>query len=168
MLLKAFHGSKLKKLYASFPTKRIAAGALFFDNKNRLLIIKPSYKKYWSIPGGVVEKEESPYLACQRECKEEVNVWPHKLKLLIIDYKTTFDIKPESLQMIFDGGKLNNAQLKNLRVDNYEIAAYKFVSLNKVYTTLGGAKSELGRRIKQALLAKKNKSIYYLENGYRK
>src|SRR6476469_4820630 len=49
-----------------------SAGALIFDNKARLLILKPTYKKGWTIPGGQIDPVgESPWDACRREAKEE-------------------------------------------------------------------------------------------------
>jgi len=41
--------------YKSLPMKRMGSGALFFDSAGRILIVKPSYKDVWEIPGGVVE-----------------------------------------------------------------------------------------------------------------
>lgn len=46
---------KLTEFYNSLLKKQIAAGVLFFDNKGELLIVKPSYKNHWSVPGGVIE-----------------------------------------------------------------------------------------------------------------
>jgi 8-oxo-dGTP diphosphatase len=41
-------------------TPRIAAGALFSDEHDRVLLVQPSYKDMWEIPGGYVEPSESP------------------------------------------------------------------------------------------------------------
>lgn len=38
-----------------------------FDESGRLLIVNPTYKPGWSIPGGAIDADESPYLACKRE-----------------------------------------------------------------------------------------------------
>jgi 8-oxo-dGTP diphosphatase len=38
---------------APFPMKYVSAGALFFDEQGRLLIVKPTYKDGWEIPGGI-------------------------------------------------------------------------------------------------------------------
>ena len=40
---------------ASFATPRVAAGALFFDDRGRVLLVHPTYKDTWDIPGGYVE-----------------------------------------------------------------------------------------------------------------
>ena len=40
-----------KAYHQSLPKKRISAGCLFFDRSRRLLIVKPTYKEGWEIPG---------------------------------------------------------------------------------------------------------------------
>jgi hypothetical protein len=39
----------------------MAAGILFRDDRGRVLLVEPSYKPNWEIPGGVVEADESPW-----------------------------------------------------------------------------------------------------------
>ena len=56
---------------------RIAAGALFHDESGRILLVKPTYKNGWDIPGGYVEPGETPSEACAREVFEELSLeWP--------------------------------------------------------------------------------------------
>jgi hypothetical protein len=38
----------------------VAAGVLFFDAAGRILLVQPTYKDYWDIPGGYVETGETP------------------------------------------------------------------------------------------------------------
>jgi 8-oxo-dGTP pyrophosphatase MutT (NUDIX family) len=40
---------------ATLPRKRMGAAVLFTDPEGRILIVEPTYKDYWEIPGGVVE-----------------------------------------------------------------------------------------------------------------
>ncbi len=52
-----------------------AAGALIFDAAGRLLVLKPTYKAAWTIPGGQIEVDgETPWEACRREAREESGV----------------------------------------------------------------------------------------------
>jgi len=93
--------------YQKLPKKRMGVGALIFNEKDELLIVKPSYKDRWSIPGGVVEENESPRNACIREVMEEVSIELKHVRFLCIDYTRANSDKDESLQFIFYGGKLD-------------------------------------------------------------
>lgn len=63
-----------EEYYKTLPKKRMAVGVLFFNSNNELLIVKPSYKSGWSIPGGVIEQDESPRMGFIREVKEEIGL----------------------------------------------------------------------------------------------
>src|SRR6204780_1789612 len=53
------------------PAIPVSAGALIFDRAGRLLILKPTYKSGWTIPGGVMEADgETPWDACRGEGRE--------------------------------------------------------------------------------------------------
>ena len=56
------------------PTKRLAADCLLTDAAGRLLVLDPPYKLTWDIPGGIVEVDESPRRAAQREVHEEIGL----------------------------------------------------------------------------------------------
>ena len=61
----------------TFATPRVAAGALFLDAEGRVLLVHPTYKDTWDIPGGYVERGESPAAACRREVLEELGIDAH-------------------------------------------------------------------------------------------
>lgn len=78
--------SMSENYYKNLPKKRMGAGALFFNENNEMLVVKPTYKDHWSIPGGVVEENESPRIACIREVKEEIGLEIRELKFLCVDW----------------------------------------------------------------------------------
>jgi 8-oxo-dGTP diphosphatase len=47
----------------TLPMKDMSVGALVFNEPEELLV-KPTYKDGWEIPGGIVEQDESPTQAC--------------------------------------------------------------------------------------------------------
>ncbi len=46
--------------HRTLPAKRMGAGAIVRDPSGRVLIVKPTYKEGWELPGGAVEDGESP------------------------------------------------------------------------------------------------------------
>ena len=70
------------------PAIPVSAGALIFDRENRLLILKPTYKSGWTIPGGVMEADgETPWQACQREVREETGIEVRRGQLACMDFR---------------------------------------------------------------------------------
>ena len=92
-----------KEYYKALPKKHMGAGVLLFNRKNELLIVKPIYKKGWSIPGGTIDANESPKECATRETREEIGIKLKKLRLICIDYKKTKGYNLENLQFIFYG-----------------------------------------------------------------
>ena len=64
-----------------------SAGALIFDGSGRLLIVNPTYKKHWTIPGGIMEANgETPWEGCRREVREEVGLDVTRGRLVAVDF----------------------------------------------------------------------------------
>ena len=129
-----------EEYYASIPQKRVAAGALFFDENNRVLLVETSYKG-WSIPGGVADAEESPRDACVREVKEEIDIPVAAKDLILLSVAHITPSKKESwkgdsLQFVFDGGVLDKDMINNIALDNEEIINFAFIEKEKITTHL--------------------------------
>lgn len=123
----------IKKL----PEKRIAASVLIFNEFGELLIIKNSYRDYWTIPGGVVEKHESPWEGAVREAKEEIGLDVETDKLLVVDSSSSWrgdnkEYHDEVVVMIFSTKPLTNNDLKKLQMDNHEVIDHKFVQIKEL------------------------------------
>lgn len=147
--------------YGSLPKKRMGSGALFFNSKSELLIVNPIYKPNWTIPGGIVDQDESPLKACKREVKEELGLDLEIKQMLCIDYIPKEDDKEESLQFIFYGGILNEEQISKIKLPEGELSEFKFVNLAKV----GEYKKSLAKKLPICLRAIREKKTYYLEDG---
>lgn len=96
---------------ASFATPRVAAGALFLDDQGRVLLVHPTYKDTWDIPGGYVERGESPAAACRRELKEELGIDRAPLRLLNVDWAPN-DREGDKLLFLFDCGGLGTDEAR--------------------------------------------------------
>jgi len=151
----------LKLYYNSLPKKAIGAGVLFFNENNQLLIVNPIYKKKWTIPGGTVEKNESPHKACIREIKEELGININSLEFLGVEYLNKENIKIESLQFIFYGGILTKHEISKIKLEKEELSEYKFINL---YIIKNYLKLSSANRILKCLEAYRKNSSIYLES----
>ena len=140
----------------------MAAGALFFNDKNEILIVKPSYKNNWEVPGGVVEENESPLQACIREVREELGFKMDTIEFLCVDYGRATSQKSEYLQFIFFGGKLTAKEISSIRLPKDELAEYKFATIAESSLLLSASMS---KRISLCLAALKEKKGLYLEDA---
>ncbi|MCK9896786.1 NUDIX hydrolase [Frankia sp. AgB32] len=112
-----------------------AAGALFFDDDGRVLLVEPSYKPGWDIPGGFVEPGESPYAACVREVEEELGITPPIGGLLAVDWAPRPKdgwLEGEMLLFVFDGGLLPATWRERIQLDMNELVNFAFVPVAEV------------------------------------
>ncbi|MGH3325440.1 MAG: NUDIX domain-containing protein, partial [Streptomyces sp.] len=85
----------------------VAAGVLLFDERDRVLLVDPTYKPGWEFPGGVVEPGEAPARAGVREVAEELGLrLAADLRLLVADWEPPKPPGYGGLRLLFDGGRL--------------------------------------------------------------
>jgi ADP-ribose pyrophosphatase YjhB (NUDIX family) len=143
----------------------MAAGALLLNQAGAYLLVKPSYRQHWLIPGGVIEDQESPSEACQREIREELRLELPISQLLCIEYKTVKQVQGtyrENLQFIFYGGVLTSSQIQQIRLPAQELTAYNFCPLGRLSDYLS---PRLAHRLTCASEALAQNRLIYLENG---
>lgn len=114
----------------TLPKKRMGSGALLFNTQGEVLLVEPSYKPTWEIPGGVVEAHESPKQCCEREIKEELDISLDVNCLLCVDYNATTDTRLESLMFIFDGGVLTPSEIASIKLQADELLSFQFFDRN--------------------------------------
>ena len=148
--------------YKNLPRKWMGSGALFLNSESRILIVKPTYKDYWEIPGGSISENESPWAACAREVREELNLEIKKGNLLCIDYLPDNDEKGDRLMFIFDGGQLSESDISRITLQKEELSEFRFVSIDEAEKLLG---ERLSRRIRPTYEAKMDGFTAYLESG---
>jgi 8-oxo-dGTP diphosphatase len=146
----------------TLPMKYLSAGALFFDEQGRLLLVKPTYKDGWEIPGGIVEHDESPKQACLREIREELGLDVTLGPLLAIDYLSRQDRPSDSLQMVFLGGTLSPSTIEAISLPAAELSAYRFLEPDVALTLLRGS---LRLRVAGSLRALSEKRTLMLHDG---
>jgi ADP-ribose pyrophosphatase YjhB (NUDIX family) len=139
----------------------MAAGALFFDPQGRVLMVEPSYKSYWEIPGGYVETGESPRQACMREVLEELGITPAIGTLLAVDWAPS-EREGDKVLYIFDGGELGAQELDQIKLQPEELLSFRFVEpVEAAEITI----PRLARRIRAAATARQAGETVYLEYG---
>jgi 8-oxo-dGTP diphosphatase len=147
---------------ATLPRKRMGAGVLFFDTAGRVLLVEPTYKPYWEIPGGAVEAGESPRDAAARELKEELGLSSPIGGVLAIDWVPPRPGRTEGLMVVFDGGLLAAEDAAAICVPADELRGFAFCTGQEAAERLSPL---LARRVAACVAARSAGQAVYLENG---
>lgn len=148
--------------YQNLAKRHMAAAVMIFNEKGELLVLKPSYRDNWLLPGGVVEHGETLLQAAVREVKEEIGVDMKIKSIRCVDMKPGQGMMPDSVQSIFESEIISNAQLSDIQLDNEEITEYAFLPLQEALKRITPTAAV---RIGQALVAREQNTVFYLEDG---
>jgi 8-oxo-dGTP diphosphatase len=142
------------------PAIPVSAGGMIFDEAGRLLILKPTYKSGWTIPGGVMEADgESPWEACRREVREECGLDIRAGRLACMDFRRPRPGKPGGVRFLFDCGTVGGSRLAAIEVQAEEVSEYRLAPLAKALTLL---RPPIRRRVRAAV---SGRGLVYLEDG---
>ena len=125
------------------------------------LIVRPSYREDWSLPGGGAEQGEPPKKACERELRETLGIKFSLGSLLCIDYQTEDARGLESLTFVFDGGQATPENIIDIALPENKLSAFEFAAPSVAVEKLNAS---LGRCLRYALAAQHNRQVLYLEN----
>lgn len=147
---------------AGLPRKRAAATVLITDPAGRVLVVNPTYKPRWELPGGAVEHDESPRTAAAREVVEELGIHRTPGRLLALDYVPADPDRgrTEGMIVVFDGGTITDPATLQLAPD--ELSEYAFVEPAQLHHHLPALQT---RRAMAALQARATGHTAYLEDG---
>jgi 8-oxo-dGTP diphosphatase len=143
----------------SFATPRLASGALF-ANEGRVLLVHKTYGNSWDIPGGYVDRGESPAAACQREIREELGLDRTVRRMLIHDWAPN-DTEGDKMLYIFDCGDLGEDE-RHIRCDGIEIDKTEWAAVDDIDDVVI---PRLARRLTSAYRALTSGTFFYLEHG---
>jgi 8-oxo-dGTP diphosphatase len=142
------------------PAIPVSAGALIFDQAGRLLILRPTYKSGWTIPGGVMEADgETPWQACRREVLEECGIEVTAGRLACMDFRTPRPGRRGGIRYLFDCGPLGDEVLAAIVVQPEEISAHRLAPLPEALDLL---RKPIRRRVRAA---GRGRGPVYLEDG---
>ena len=145
----------------AIPRIPASAGALVWNRKGRLLVLEPTYKAGWTIPGGIVEADgETPWEACRRETREECGVELRHGRLVCVDFLRPRPGRPGGMRFLFDCGIFDDDTLSALVLQPDEIVRHRLVRVDKALRLLSGP---LRRRVDAAVNG--SGRLRYLEDG---
>jgi 8-oxo-dGTP diphosphatase len=147
---------------AALPRKRMGAGVLFRDSFSRVLLVEPTYKDYWEIPGGCVEADESPYDAAARELTEELGLSVPPGRLLVVDWVPPRTGRTEGVMFVFDGGVLDPVREAEIHLPADELRSWAWSEPDEADSRLSEL---LARRARAAQRANADGVTLYLEDG---
>lgn len=122
------------------------------------------YRDDFLIPGGMVERGESPRVACEREVLEETGLQHRVGRLLCVDSKVSGEGESieQGLVFVFDGGVLSSNQLEKIKLNSDEHSSFILVSPSEAETI---CTERTARRLPHCLAVRSSGSFVYLENG---
>lgn len=143
------------------PSIPVSGGCLLFDEAGRLLVLKPTYKKGWTIPGGIMEDDgESPWDGCRREVREETGLEVTAGRLVAVDTRPSKADGRLGLRFLFRAAApLSPDDVAAIRLQEDETSEHRFVTRKQAQKLL---RSAIARRVDAARDAP---HCVYLENG---
>ena len=131
-----------------FAAPRTATAALYFDGPDHVLLVNPTYKDLWDLPGGYLMPGETPTSALHREILEELGTPLPFGDLLVVDWAPN-DREDDKVLWVFDGGELTAEQEAAIRVDGKEISEFDLADATPATTwrTCGGRPRHEGGRL---------------------
>lgn len=114
------------------PTKRVIGHAVFRNPGGSVLLCETNYKADWELPGGVVERLESPGAGCRREVLEETGLDHEFAQASIIDWMPPSLGWSDAVEFIFDGGVLGGCVASGLRARDPELLAVHWVARDEI------------------------------------
>jgi 8-oxo-dGTP diphosphatase len=121
---------------SALPKKRLIAHVLLRDVLGRVLLCETQFKADWELPGGIVEPYETPRQGASREVTEELGIERAVGRLLVVDWMPPYLGWDDAIEMIFDGGQINEEDLAAWSLQPTEIKRVALVDLDTAASLL--------------------------------
>ncbi|GID26910.1 NUDIX domain-containing protein [Paractinoplanes brasiliensis] len=148
--------------YAQLPAfHAAAAGLITATGTDHVLLVKPTYRDDWSLPGGYVEAGEFPHEACARELHEELGLTVKPNSLLVVDWAPPEGKRTRAIiSLTFDCGEIPADAALTLAAD--ELDDWAFLPPREAAARLP---ANVAPRISAALRARTSSETAYLAGG---
>ncbi len=158
-----FTEDEYKQWFNGQPRKPVSGAVLFVNESQEVLLLKPTYRDDWNLPGGVLEEHESPLDGAVRETKEELDLTINRtdLQLSSVDYRPAKNGLVDKLYFYFYGGALSEEAIQSISLQAEEVEEMRFVSLEEAKQLL----SKWTYSQVSISLSSTNRAGLYLENG---
>ena len=141
-------------------SKWVAAGALLFDPKGRVLLVRSRMRGTWEYPAGSSAGRESPLETCRREVGEEVGLRPESYRLIGVDF---FHRGTPNGNLLFTfAAKLTENEMKGLRIQKLELTEHQWATRDEALELIA---PRLKARLAELFGAYDNDKPVYLHTG---
>ncbi|MDX3855204.1 NUDIX domain-containing protein [Streptomyces sp. AK02-01A] len=154
---------ELARYLAGHAAPAACADALIRDDQGRILLVDPTYKAGWDLPGGMLEDEE-PAVALVREIHEELGLTIEVGRLLAVDAVPAGVYGRTVLAFLYAGHVQGECDAADLTLQDSEIRAAGFFAEEEALELLP---EQLGRRLVAALRAGSGSHTAVLRDGRR-
>lgn len=98
---------------------------LLTDDSDRVLLVKPNYRSYWAVPGGMVDDGEPPPECAVREVAEKLGLQVERGALLVVDRApASGDRRRPMMNFIFDREIVTDPSPIRLQTDELDAAQF--------------------------------------------
>jgi len=108
-------------LDSTLPTKRAIAQGLLRSGSGHVLLCELVYKREWDLPGGVVDRHESPAACVVREVREELGLVVSAGPLLAVNWLPALHGWADATVFVFDLGTVDPAVIERAHLQQREI-----------------------------------------------
>jgi len=104
------------------PSFTVGAMCVIERNDGRVLLIRHLYRKRWGIPGGLLQRNETPIDAARREVFEEVGLEVE----LISEPMVNVDAGPRRVDVVFRARPIDDATADDARPSSVEVVEVRW------------------------------------------
>lgn len=134
------------------------AASLITSPAGDVLLVKPNYRDYWQLPGGILEEAEAPEAGCAREVLEEIGLDLPVGRLLTLAWLAPSGERPKPMiAFVFDGGVLGD--FSGIKLQESELDDFRLVPRSDLADYLP---AHMAPRLLNALQARETGETVYL------